>query len=123
MKVPGRFDGSHYDDLRLIHLPIPIMMWYAKYGTWEEIIKVNSGEVSTSVWLKCGTKHTWKAGGYQQSYTLTESIASTKEKLRSYPVRLPEVPKDFRERYTRPTPEQIYALLARLSPQQQRKKA
>ena len=40
-KIPGTLDGQHFDDMRLVHLPVPMVMWYAKCCLFDAIIKVN----------------------------------------------------------------------------------
>lgn len=114
MKIPGTFDGTRYKDLRLVHLSLPIIMWYAKHRLFDDIVKVNSGELTRSVWLKNGIKHSWRSGGYKNPYIVTE-FDSRGYKLRSCPVILPTVPEYLTFRYAQPTPEEIYALVTKLS--------
>lgn len=112
-KLPGSYNGSPHPDLRLIHLSVPQIMYYAKRGEWDKIIKVNSGQVTNSVWFPSGVKHSWARTG-SGTYTVTVSHATTNTKIRSYIIALLVVPAAYRTKYGNMSHNQIYALVQEL---------
>jgi len=64
-KVPGRFDFTRYEDLRVL-LPKPIQVYYQKNGEWDLIVKCKFYENSDVVWIRKGQwyyiKHKWGYG-------------------------------------------------------------
>lgn len=49
-KVPGTFDGSKYEDLRVL-LPKPIQDYYKAQGHWDNIVLVKFYVDSDVVWF------------------------------------------------------------------------